>query len=83
MLQENILETQNNVGANEWNKFMWSQQKILRKISNLKIMSYGFPKEKKHIWANSRKDGLFHSGHNIAYPIMMFFLFLSTILNQT
>jgi hypothetical protein len=24
---------------------------------NLEIISYGFPKEKKHIWPNSRKDG--------------------------
>jgi len=36
-------------------------KKILRKNSNLKIMSYGFPKEKKHIWANLRKDGFVHS----------------------
>jgi len=36
-------------------------------------MSYGFPKEKKHIWENSRKDGLVHSGYNIAYPIILFF----------
>jgi hypothetical protein len=56
--------------------------KILRS-SNLEIMSYGFPKEKKHIWANSRKDGLVHLGYNIAYPIIHFFLFLLTILNQT
>jgi hypothetical protein len=31
------------------------EQIILRKKFNLEIMSYGFPKEKKHIWANSRK----------------------------
>ncbi len=30
-LQENKLETQNNVGANQWNKFMWSQQKNTKK----------------------------------------------------
>jgi hypothetical protein len=35
-------------------------------------MFYGFPKEKKHIWANSRKGGLVHSGHNIAYPIILY-----------
>ncbi len=38
-------------GAN----FCGVNRKILRKKSNLEIMSYGFPKEKKHIWANSRK----------------------------
>jgi hypothetical protein len=57
-------------------------RKILRRSSNLDIMSYGFPKEKKHIWANSRKDGLVHSGYNIVYPIILF-LFLLIILNQT
>jgi hypothetical protein len=57
--------------------------KILRKSCNLEIMFYGFPREKKHIWANSRKDGLVHLGYSIAQPIILFFLFLSTILNQT
>jgi hypothetical protein len=47
----------------------------------LEIMYYGFPKEKKHMWANSRKDGLVHSGYSIVYPIIL--LFLLTILNQT
>jgi hypothetical protein len=37
-------------------------------------MSYGFPKEKKHIWANSRKYSLVHLGYNIAYPIILFLL---------
>jgi hypothetical protein len=55
----------------------------LKKNSNLEIMSYGFPKEKKHIWANSRKYNLVHLGYNIAYPIMLFFLFILTLLNQT
>jgi hypothetical protein len=49
----------------------------------LEIMSYGFPKEKKHIWENSKKDGLVHLGYNIAYPIILFFLFLLRFLNQT
>jgi hypothetical protein len=82
-LQENRLEAQHNVGANQWSKFLWNQQKILRRSSNLEIMSYGFPKEKKHIWANLRKDGLVHLGYNIAYLIILLFLFLLTILNQT
>jgi len=63
--------------------FYGVNRKILRKSSNLKIMFYGFPKEKKHIWANSKKDGLVHSRYNIAYPIISFFLFMLTILNQT
>jgi hypothetical protein len=63
--------------------FCGVNKKILRRSSNLEIMSYGFPKEKKHIWANSRKDGLVHSRYNIAYPIILFFLFLLIILNQT
>jgi hypothetical protein len=62
---------------------MESIEKILRKSSNLEIMFYGFPKEKKHIWANSRKGGLVHLGYNITHPIILFFLFLLTILNQT
>jgi len=40
--------------------------KILIRSSNLEIMSYGTLKEKKHIWANSRKDGLVHSWYNRA-----------------
>jgi hypothetical protein len=53
-----------------------STKKILRKSSDLEIMLYGFPKKRKHIWANPRKDGLVHLGYNIAYPIILFFLFL-------
>jgi hypothetical protein len=58
-------------------------RKILRRSSNFEIMFYGFPREKNHIWANSKKDGLVHSKYNIVYPIILFFLFLLTILNQT
>jgi hypothetical protein len=50
---------------------------------NLEIMLCGFPREKRHTWASSRKDGLVYLGYNIAYPIILFFLFLLTILNQT
>jgi hypothetical protein len=46
-------------------------------------MSYGFPREKKYIETNLRKDGFVHLGYNITYPIIMFFLFMLTILNQT
>jgi hypothetical protein len=46
-------------------------------------MFYGFPREKNHIWANSKKDGLAHSGYSIAYPITLLFLFMLTILSQT
>jgi hypothetical protein len=78
----NKLKTQNNVGANKWNIFLWSQQKNTEFFSNLEIMFYGFQKDKKHVWENSRKDGLVHSGYNIAYPTILF-LFLLIILNQT
>jgi hypothetical protein len=54
----------------------------LRKSSNLEIMFYGFPREKRHTWANLRKDGLTHSRYNIAYPITLFLCML-TILNST
>jgi hypothetical protein len=57
-------------------------RKTQRKNSNLEIMFCGFPKEKRHTWASLRKDGLVHSRYNIAYPIILFFLFLLTILNQ-
>jgi len=63
--------------------FYGVNKKKLRRSSNLKIMFYGFPKEKKHIWENSRKDCLVHSRYSIIYPIIPFFLFLLTILNQT
>jgi hypothetical protein len=32
------------------------------------IMFSGLPREKRNIWANSRKDGLDHLGYIIAYP---------------
>jgi hypothetical protein len=32
--------------------FYGVNKKILRKSFNLEIMFYGFPREKKHIWAN-------------------------------
>jgi hypothetical protein len=63
--------------------FYGINNKILRRSSNLEILFYGFPREKKHILANSKKDGLVHSRYNIFYPIILFFLFLLTILNQT
>jgi hypothetical protein len=50
-------------------------RKILRRSSNLEIMFYGFLKVKKHIWANSRRDGLVHSGYNTVYPIIFFSCF--------
>jgi hypothetical protein len=53
--------------------FCGVNRKILRRSSNLEIMSYGFPKEKKNIWANSRKKSLVHLGYNIVYPIILFF----------
>jgi hypothetical protein len=40
-------------------------RKTHRRNFNLEIMFYGFPTDKGHIWSNSRKDGLVHSGYNI------------------
>jgi hypothetical protein len=77
------LEAQNNVRENWWNRFPWSQQKHIRTSFNLEIMFCGFPKEKRHIWENSRKYGLAHSRYSIVYPITLFFLILLTILSQT
>jgi hypothetical protein len=62
---------------------MCSQQKNIDKKFQFGDYVLWFPKEKKYIWENSRMDGLVHLGYNIAYPIVFFFLFSSTILNQT
>jgi hypothetical protein len=62
--------------------FCGINRKILRKVPIGDYVLW-FPKGKKQIWANSRKDGLVHSGYNFAYLIILFFLFLLTILNQT
>jgi hypothetical protein len=51
-----------------------STKKTQRRSSNLEITLCGFPREKNHIWANLRKDGLAHSKYNIVYPITLFFL---------
>jgi hypothetical protein len=65
------LEAENNVEPINGIDFCGVNRKILKRSSNLEIMSYGFPKEKKHIWANSRKDGLVHSRYSNAYPIIL------------
>jgi len=57
-------------------------KKTQRRSFNLEIMFYGFLREKNYTWTNSRKDGLVHSRYIIAYLIILFFLFLLTILNQ-
>jgi hypothetical protein len=46
-LHENRLEVQNNVGVNQWNKFLRSQQKILRRSSKFGDYVLWFPKFKK------------------------------------
>jgi hypothetical protein len=43
----------------------------------LVIMFYGFPKGKKHIWANSKKDGLVHSRCNNAYLLKKNLVFVN------
>jgi hypothetical protein len=76
------LEAENNIRENEWNNFFGVSRNTQRRNFNLEIMFSSFPKEKRQIWANLRKDGLDHLGYNIAYPITQF-LFLLIILNQT
>jgi hypothetical protein len=68
--------------TNEAN-FYGVNRKILKRSSNLENMFFGFPREKKHMWANLKKVGLVHLGYTIANSIILFFLFLLTILNQT
>jgi hypothetical protein len=43
-LQENRLEAQNNVGTNQWNKFMWSQQKNIEEKFQFGDYVLWFPK---------------------------------------
>jgi mRNA-degrading endonuclease toxin of MazEF toxin-antitoxin module len=43
-LHENRLEVQNNVGANQWNKFLWSQQKNTKKKFQFGNYVLWFPK---------------------------------------
>ncbi len=42
-LQENVLEAQNHVGANQWNRFVWSQHKHTNKFQfrNYVVVSQG------------------------------------------
>ncbi len=49
-LRKNELEAQNNVGANQWNKFMWSQLKNIEKKFQFGDYVLWFPKgEKTHM----------------------------------
>jgi hypothetical protein len=58
-------------------------RKTLKRSSNLEIMFYGFPREKKHIWVNSKKDGLVHSFKvHYCLPNNTVILVLLIILNQ-
>jgi hypothetical protein len=61
--------------------FCGVNKNIKDRSSNLEIFFSGFPREKRHIWENSRKDGLTHLGYSITRPITQFLLFLLTILN--
>jgi hypothetical protein len=53
-LQENKLELKTMWEPTSGANFYGVNRKILRS-SNLEIMFYGFPNEKKHVWANSKK----------------------------
>jgi hypothetical protein len=49
-LQENKLEAQNNVGANQWSRFLWSQHKHTKKKFQFGDYVLWFPKgEKTHL----------------------------------
>ncbi len=49
-LQENRQEAQNNVGANQWSRFLWSQQKNIKKKFQFGDYVLWFPKgEKTHL----------------------------------
>jgi hypothetical protein len=52
------------VGTNQWSRLLWNRHKNTKKFQFGNYV-YGTLKEKKHIWANSKKDGLVHSGYNI------------------
>jgi hypothetical protein len=49
--------------------FCGINRNINSRSSNLEIFFSSFPREKIHVWENSRKDGLTHLGYNITYPI--------------
>jgi hypothetical protein len=55
--------------------FYGANKKTQKRSFNLEIMFYGFPREKRHIWVNSRKDGLVHTWYIFTYPIILFLLF--------
>jgi len=40
-----------------------------RRSFTLEIMFFGFPREKRHIWANSKKNGLNRLRYNIVHSI--------------
>jgi hypothetical protein len=49
-LQENKLEPPNNVGINQWSRFLWSQQKNIEKKFQFRDYVLWFPKgEKTHM----------------------------------
>jgi hypothetical protein len=48
-------------------KYCGVNKNTQKRSFNLEIMFFSFPRGKKRIWANLRKDGLDHLGHNIAY----------------
>jgi len=58
-LQDNILEAKNNLGANQWSKFMWNQQKTQKKVPIWKLCfvvsqrrKYTFGKiQEKMVWS--------------------------------
>jgi hypothetical protein len=82
-LHDNRLEVQNNVGANQWSKFLWSQHKNKKKKFQFGDYVMRFFKGKKSHLGKFKKIRFGPFRYNIAYPITLFFFFLLIILNQT
>jgi hypothetical protein len=81
-LQENKLETQNHVGAKQWNKFMWNQQKkYIEKVSIWRLCFMVFQGRKYTLGQIQEKwFGPFKVKYCLPNNIPIFLL--STILNQ-
>jgi hypothetical protein len=66
----NRLKVQNNVRENQWNIFLWSQQKHTEKKTPIwKLCSMVSQRRKDTFGQIQKKDDLAHSRYNIAYLI--------------
>ncbi len=76
------MEAKNNVGANQWSKFMKGQHKNTKKKFQFGDYVLWLPKVENTHLGKFKKRRFGPLGYNIAYPIILLFLLL-TILNQT